>query len=165
MYTLSKEEKINLLKTDVVKWNTIMIDYDNEIKIDLRWADLCEADLHGANLHGANLHGANLRGSNLHGANLHGANLRGADLHGANLRGADLRVADLDYSCLPLWCGSLTMITDNKQRKQIAFHLVSLIANAKDATDDEINLYNSTLDYANDFHIVEDGDVEKLEKI
>ena len=52
---------------------------------DLRWADLREADLRWANLGGANLRGADLRW-----ANLGGANLRGADLSGANLRGADL---------------------------------------------------------------------------
>ena len=58
-------------------------------------ADLREADLLGANLGGADLLGANFRGANLRGANLRGANLRGADLLGANLRGADLLGANL----------------------------------------------------------------------
>jgi hypothetical protein len=34
-------------------------------------------------------------------------------LKGANLQNADLRGADLDYSCWPLWCGSLGVIADN----------------------------------------------------
>ena len=57
----------------------------------------------------AYLRGANLSGADLSGAYLRGAYLRGADLSGANLRGADLRGADLDFSCWPLWCGSLAV--------------------------------------------------------
>ena len=50
----------------------------------------------------ADLYEADLREADLREADLRRANLRGADL-----RGADLYEADLDYSCLPLWCGSL----------------------------------------------------------
>ena len=35
------------------------------------------------------------------------ADLSNANLSSANLRGTDLRGANLDYSCWPLWCGSL----------------------------------------------------------
>ena len=56
------------------------------------WENL-KADLRGANLYGANLRGADLRGANLYGANLRGANLYGANLRGANLYGANLRGA------------------------------------------------------------------------
>jgi Uncharacterized low-complexity proteins len=61
-----------------------------DMKANLRWADLSRA-----NLSGANLSGADLRGANLSRANLIGANLRGADLSGADLRGANLSEADL----------------------------------------------------------------------
>ena len=47
-----------------------------------------------------------------------------ADLREADLREANLSGADLDYSCLPLWCGSLSAQFDDKQLKQIAYHLV-----------------------------------------
>ena len=63
------------------------------MKADLRCADLCcanlrDADLRGANLCDANLCDADLRCANLCNANLRGADLRCADLRGANLRGA-----------------------------------------------------------------------------
>ena len=44
----------------------------------------------------------------------------------ANLRGADLRGADLDFSCLPLWCGSMGMIVDRRIAAQIAAHFCAL---------------------------------------
>ena len=61
----------------------------------LRSADLSGADLSGAGLSGADLRSADLRSANLRSANLSGANLCGADLSGANLRSADLSGADL----------------------------------------------------------------------
>ena len=57
-------------------------------------------------------------------ADLREADLREADLREADLREANLSGADLDYSCLPLWCGSLSAQFDDKQLKQIAYHLV-----------------------------------------
>jgi len=63
-------------------------------------ADLRSANLHGAYLHGANLRGAYLRGANLHGANLRYAYLRDTDLSGANLRDADLLGAYLGGASL-----------------------------------------------------------------
>ena len=70
----------------------------------------------------ANLQGANLQGANLQGANLRGANLRGANLRNADLRNADLRNANLDFSCWPLWCGSLGVKIDAKIAAQLAYH-------------------------------------------
>ena len=75
---------------------------------------------------------------------------------------ADLTGADIDFLCLPLWFGSLKMITDRKQRVQIAFHLASLIKHGADVGDDEKALYNTMLDYVNEFHR---GDVSRLEVI
>ena len=99
---------------------------------DLQRADLQRADLRGANLQGANLRGANLRGADLRGADLRGADLRGADLRdadlwGANLRNADLRDANLDYSCWPLWCGSLDVKADVRLAAQLAYHFCRLV--------------------------------------
>ena len=62
---------------------------------DLRGADLSDADLSGADLCLANLSWADLRGANLSGADLRGANLSGAKLSGSDLSGADLRGANL----------------------------------------------------------------------
>lgn len=47
----------------------------------------------------------------------------GAEGCRADLRGADLYGADLDYSCLPLWCGSLANTSKNKDRTVKVVHL------------------------------------------
>ena len=62
---------------------------------DLSGADLRSAYLSGANLGSANLGSADLRGADLSGAYLGSANLGGADLGDADLRDADLSGADL----------------------------------------------------------------------
>nr|DAF01568.1 MAG TPA: pentapeptide repeat protein [Caudoviricetes sp.] len=69
--------------------------------------------------------------ANLEGADLEGADLEGANLEGANLRDADLRDADLDYSCWPLWCGSLKAHIDDRIGIQLLYHAVSLILYSK----------------------------------
>ena len=70
---------------------------------------------------------ANLKGADLRYADLRGADLRGADLRGADLRGADLRRAKLDFACLPLWCGGLNFKIDEKQAKQLMYHVINLM--------------------------------------
>ena len=127
---------------------------------DLRGADLRGANLSDANLSDANLSDANLRGANLRGADLRGADLRGANLRGADLRGADLRGADLDYSCYPLWCGSLHLKADKRLACQLAYHLCSM--QCDDA--DYIKMRNSILGFANQFHRVDEcGELKERE--
>ena len=131
---------------------------------DLRYADLRDANLRGANLRDANLRGANLRGADLRyadlrgadlrDANLRGANLRGADLRYADLRGADLRGANLDYSCLPLWCGSLTAQMDDKQVKQLLYHTLSIVKHSNNVSEilKQQLLTEQNLNIAKEFH-------------
>ena len=127
---------------------------------NLRGADLSNANLRGAGLSEADLSNANLRGAGLRGADLRGADLRGADLRGANLRGADLRGADLDYSCYPLWCGSLHFKADKRLACQLAYHLCSM--QCDDA--DYIKMRNSILGFANQFHRVDEcGELKERE--
>jgi len=133
------------------------------IRTNLRGATLEEADLSGANLSGANLICADLRGADLSGANLICADLSDADLIRTNLRGATLEGAILDFSCLSLWCGSLAMKTDEKQRIQICFHFLSLIKHSENSTEKEKEIYNSLLDYANDFHRI--PEIDKLKRL
>lgn len=72
------------------------------------------------------------------------------DLCGADLRDADLRRADLDFSCLPLWCGGLNIKIDKRIACQLAYHLCSM-----DCDDAEfIKMRNYILEFANQFHIV-----------
>ena len=127
---------------------------------NLRGANLRDADLSGANLRDADLRDADLRGANLRGANLRDADLSGANLRDADLRGADLSNADLDYSCCPLWCGSLHFKADKRLACQLAYHLCSM--QCDDA--DYIKMRNSILGFANQFHRVDEcGELKEWE--
>ena len=119
---------------------------------DLREADLRRADLSGADLRGADLSGADLSGADLSGADLSEADLREANLSGADLREADLSGADLDYSGLPLWCGSLSAHFDDKQLRQIAYHLVKAGLQSKNASDETQAELRKLIQFANGFH-------------
>lgn len=79
-----------------------------------------------------------------------------ADLHDADLRGANLRGANLDFSCLPLWCGSLDMIVDRRIAAQIAYHFCSLVC----GDEEVIRLQKLLYSFANTFHRV--GEVPRL---
>lgn len=73
----------------------------------------------------------------------------------------DLRRADLDFSCYPLWCGGLHIKTDKRLACQLAYHLCTM------QCDDEeyIKMRNSILDFANQFHRVNEcGVLEPIEE-
>lgn len=94
-------------------------------------------------------------------ADLSGANLSGANLSGASLREANLSEAALDFSCLPLWCGSLTTHFDDRQLKQIAYHLLRAGLQSKNASRETKKELSKLVDFANGFHRVEDcGKIE-----
>ena len=135
---------------------------DGGERANLSGADLSGTDLSEANLSGADLRWANLSGADLRWANLSGADLRWANLSGADLSGADLRGADLDYSVLPLWCGSLSVHFDDRQIKQIAFHLVKAGLYSKNTSEETKNELSKLIDFANGFHRVDGcGKIEK----
>ena len=151
-----REEVLKLLKRGRKQ---AILDYDLK-GADLSGANLKGANLKGADLSGANLMEANLRDTNLINTDLSGADLRGADLMDANLSGADLKGANLDYSCYPLWCGSLHLKADKRLACQLAYHLCSI--QCDDA--DYIKMRNSILDFANQFHRVDEcGKLEERE--
>lgn len=165
----AKLEKADLRHTDLQQadlWWANLQDADLR-RANLSGADLSGADLYGADLRRANLENAYMRGSSLQNANLSGANLRNADLVGVDLQGADLENADLrgaklDYSCLPLWCGSLTANFDDRQLKQIAYHLVKAGLQSKNASEKTKAELAKLIDFANEFHRVKEcGLIEK----
>ena len=121
-------------------------------RADLREANLRGAGLSRADLSEADLSGADLSGADLRRADLRRADLRGADLRWADLSRADLREADLDYSGLPLWCGSLSAHFDDKQLKQIAYHLVKAGLQSKNASDETQAELRKLIQFANGFH-------------
>ena len=115
-------------------------------------ANLYRANLYRANLYRANLYRANLCGATLFGATLFGANLREANLCGANLREANLHGANLDYSCWPLWCGSLDVKVDARIARQLAYHFCRL-----DCDDPEyLEARKAIAKFANGFHRVDE---------
>ena len=142
--------------------NRANLSYADLSYADLSSTDLSSTDLSGADLSGANLRGANLRGANLYRADLHGAILNGtilrgaallgADLRGANLYRADLHGANLDYSCLPLWCGSLSANFDDRQIIQFVYHIVKSGLNSTNTSDEIKSELAKLIDLANKFH-------------
>ena len=116
------------------------------------------ANLRGADLRGANLYDANLSGANLYDANLRNADLYGADLCGANLSGAGLSGAGLDFSCWPLWCGSLHVKIDDRIAHQLIYHVCSAVVSSPEISDSikSVMLSRPVLDIANKFHRVDE---------
>ena len=112
-----------------------------------------------ADLQGADLRDADLRGANLRYANLQYADLRGANLQDADLQDADLQDADLDFSCLPLWCGGLNFTIDERQAKQIAYHLFNLMQTSE---LDIPNTREEWYDWLEDSHVVREHELPKL---
>ena len=75
-----------------------------------------------------------------------------ANLSDANLRGANLRGANLDFSCLPLWCGSLNMTVDKKIAVQVLYHFCRLKCD-----DESVKTAQEVMfELANEFHRVEE---------
>ena len=102
----------------------------------------------------ANLSYADLSNANLSNANLRSANLRYANLSNADLSSANLRYANLDFSSLPLWCGSLSAHFDDRQLKQIAYHLLKAGLQSKNASRETKAELAKLIDFANGFHRV-----------
>lgn len=153
------QEELNMILDRHRKW---LNDEEGGEMADLCGADLSGAELSEADLRRADLNGADLRGADLRGAELSRASLNGADLNGADLRmaklseaglgGADLCGANLDYSCWPLWCGSLDVKVDARIARQLAYHFCRL-----DCDDPEyLEARKAIAEFANGFHRVDE---------
>ena len=93
-------EKLNKILEEHKHWLNEDCKNWEEMRADLRGANLCNANLHRANLHRAYLSGADVHNAYLSGADLRNADLRGPCLSRANLTGADLSGADLHNASL-----------------------------------------------------------------
>jgi len=69
---------------------------------------------------------------------------------------ADLYDADLDSSCFPLWCGGLDVHIDDKQAKQLLYHLIRNVQYSKNVSDEvkAIICTPELIALANEFHRV-----------
>lgn len=100
--------------------------------------------------------GADLRWADLRGADLSGVDLSGACLRDANLRHADLSGADLDYSCFPIWCGSLTVKIDKRVFCQLLYHTLRAGQSVDDPEVKKLFAIPEVVALANQFHRVEE---------
>ena len=123
---------------------------------DFRSADLYGADFCHALLQGSDFASANLKNANFTYVNLCNADFLNADLTGACLGEANLKGVDFDYSCLPLWCGSLDAHFDDRQLKQIAYHLVKAGLQSKKASEEAKAELRKLVSFANGFHRAEE---------
>ena len=92
------QEELNKVLENHKHWLNEDCDGWEEMKANLRGADLCGVNLCKADLCGADLCGVNLRNANLCNADLRNANLRYADLCGADLCNA-VNVPFIPYAC------------------------------------------------------------------
>lgn len=125
---------------------------------DFSGEDFAGLDLEKIDLSGAYLGGADLSETDLTGADLTGADLNGADLHGVHLTGANLTEANIDYTCWPLWCGSLDVRVDKRIAAQLMYHVLNVML----YSDIKIpNTRDELIDFANQMHR---DDVKRLER-
>lgn len=156
------EKELDLILEKHKKW---LNDENDGERANLRGADLRYAGLRYAGLQDADLRYADLRYADLRYANLQYANLLGANLRGADLRDADLQGANLDYSCWPLWCGSLDVHIDDRLAKQLLYHLLRNAAYSKNISEEVKNalLKPEIVALANEFHRVDEcGEIEAI---
>lgn len=95
---------------------------------------------------------AYLWNTDFRGAHLRDAYLRHADFLGADFQGADFRGANIDYSCWPLWCGSLDVKVDRRIFCQLAYHLCRVIVDDYECKEAQLMLGR----LANEFHRVDE---------
>ena len=86
------------------------------------------------------------------------ADLRHSDLNHIDLSGIDLSHSNIDYSCWPLWCGSLNVHIDDRIARQLLYHLMRPCLVSPNVSEDfKRALFTPELiAEANKFHRVED---------
>lgn len=124
----------------------------------LMGADLSDSDLCGANFSSADLSGANLGGADFSETDLRGASLEGANLSGVDLRGADLKGASLEFAAFPLWDGGTDVNIDDKQVKELLYHLLKNVSCSKNVSEElkTLLLKEELIDKANESYLAKD---------
>ena len=94
-------------------------------------------------------------GRNFSGADLRDVDLSGANLSGANLWCANLSGADIDYSCWPLWCGSIGVKIDERQARQLLAHAFNVAQPYCQPTEEQKA-------FMNEFHRIQSGEFPRF---
>lgn len=97
-----------------------------------------------------------LVGYNLRRSNLGYSDLSHSNLNRSDLRRCDLNGSNLDYSCLPLWCGSLNAHFDDRQIIQIVYHAVKAGLDSPNVSEDVKSELRKVAGLANRFHRVDE---------
>ena len=105
---------------------------------------------------GLDLRGANLSRADLRGAKLRGANLRWANLSRTDLSRTDLSEANVDFSCWPLWCGSLNVKIDKRIFCQLLYHTLRAGKSVDDQEVKKLFEIPEVVNLANQFHRVDE---------
>lgn len=107
----------------------------------------------------SDLRHSDLRHSALSKSDLSKSDLRHSDLRQTYLSESDLTGANIDFSCWPLWCGSLEVKLDKKQKKQLGYHF----ADTLDDNDPEEKAIKEVIkNFVNGFHRVKSGECKEI---
>ena len=99
--------------------------------LDFSFRNLKRAYMAGTNMEGADMIRANMIGAEMTGANMTRANMIGVNLTEADMTGTNMAGANIDFSALPLWCGGLDFKIDERQAKQLMYHVVNLMQHSE----------------------------------
>lgn len=110
--------------------------------------------LGGADLRHADLRHTDLSHSDLTCADLNHAALCKTDLNQAYFDQTTLEGADMDYSCLPLWCGSLNANVDKRLAVQLLYHACRWLKSVDDVECRNFLQIPEVKKLANQFHRV-----------
>ena len=78
------------------------------------------------------------------------------NLHWADLSGANLQEADVDFSCWPLWCGSLNVKIDKRIFCQLIYHALRAGQSVDDPEVKRLFEIPEIVNLANQFHRVDE---------
>ena len=147
----------------ILKQHRLWLEKKGDERTDLRYVDLCCVDLSYVDLSYADLSCADLRYADLSYADLRYADLSCADLCGANLSYADLRGANIDFSQLNLSCKGLNFKIDERQAKQLMYHIINLMQYSNLDVNKVVKKH--MYKWLKDSHIVKEHNMPILKKL
>ena len=160
---LEKNKTMDMSYVDLSRTDLEGINFEgfNLTRAYLVEASLKEANFRFADISYANLRGANCKKADFSGAKCEGADFSEADFLGANCEGTDFSGANFDFSCWPLWCGSLGVRIGKRLFCQLLYHTIQAGQSVNDPEIKKICEMESVLNIANQFHRVEEcGKIE-----